>query len=441
MSRVSASALSRLPALAIALVAGLTLFLFPARPAEAARCPQLAFGEGAIAYFKDENCDSCAFGDDLAGCFCDIPLQNSYGLCQGATTLIEKACIDPSIDLSSAAFQARCRTKCEAAGYEPTGTGSNGSGLINLEKDTEPLCDFRRSEQCMVAHTVGKHECNDTAQKDNPKIDQCYCGLDKVGNGSACHGMSSYLKPIPQPKSGMCSYLCGLKYGVSKITGAESVSSFGARCDVRPESQCTTVGASGVGACKRCVCRFNRQHPTASCHGKTTLGGMYGTLSSGYQGTFSPLTADSYCSSLCENLGPGYDFAFVAQGADDYCYYSATDGCAKPLDAGSGACRESAAEQAALSAQLTKGTALSLPLPLSDISVPKAFGRIISGILGIVGSVALLMFVYGGIRWMTAAGNPEAIKQAKQTIVYAVLGLVAIFGAYLIIGFLISNFA
>ena len=62
-------------------------------------------------------------------------------------------------------------------------------------------------------------------------------------------------------------------------------------------------------------------------------------------------------------------------------------------------------------------------------------GRLINRLLGIVGGIALLFFVYGGILWMTAAGNQERITKGKGAVVWAALGLVAIFSAYAIIKF------
>ena len=60
----------------------------------------------------------------------------------------------------------------------------------------------------------------------------------------------------------------------------------------------------------------------------------------------------------------------------------------------------------------------------------KIIGSIISYILGLVGVIALVMFIYGGILWMTAAGSQERITKAKQTLIWASLGLIAIFAAY-----------
>jgi hypothetical protein len=56
-------------------------------------------------------------------------------------------------------------------------------------------------------------------------------------------------------------------------------------------------------------------------------------------------------------------------------------------------------------------------------------------ILGIVGSLALLMFVYGGFMFLISAGSSDKIGQAKKILVAAVIGLVIVFSSYMIIRF------
>lgn len=67
---------------------------------------------------------------------------------------------------------------------------------------------------------------------------------------------------------------------------------------------------------------------------------------------------------------------------------------------------------------------------LGNISVPELIGRVIRGFLGLTGTLSLAMFVYGGFIWMTAQGNDDKIKKAKNTIVWATLGIFAVFSAY-----------
>ncbi|MDD5031554.1 MAG: pilin [Patescibacteria group bacterium] len=56
-------------------------------------------------------------------------------------------------------------------------------------------------------------------------------------------------------------------------------------------------------------------------------------------------------------------------------------------------------------------------------------------ILGIVGSLALLMFIYGGLMFIISSGSSEKVTQAKEIIVGAVIGLVVVFTSYMIIQF------
>jgi len=66
------------------------------------------------------------------------------------------------------------------------------------------------------------------------------------------------------------------------------------------------------------------------------------------------------------------------------------------------------------------------------------FVNISIGILAISGSVALLMFFYGGIVWTTSMGNPKKIEKGKDILVHAVIGLAIIFGAYAFVNFLVA---
>lgn len=74
---------------------------------------------------------------------------------------------------------------------------------------------------------------------------------------------------------------------------------------------------------------------------------------------------------------------------------------------------------------------------ISD-TIPGLVGGIIQTILGMVGVLALVMFIYGGILWMTSGGSSEKIKKGKDTIVWAVLGLAFIFFSYAILEFILG---
>lgn len=60
-------------------------------------------------------------------------------------------------------------------------------------------------------------------------------------------------------------------------------------------------------------------------------------------------------------------------------------------------------------------------------------------VLGLVGSLSLLMFIYGGFTFLLSAGSPEAIKKAQGIIIAAVIGLAIVFASYSIIQFVLQG--
>jgi hypothetical protein len=60
-------------------------------------------------------------------------------------------------------------------------------------------------------------------------------------------------------------------------------------------------------------------------------------------------------------------------------------------------------------------------------------------ILGIVGSLSLIMFIYGGFMFLISAGSSETVTKAKKVIVAAVIGLIIVFASYLIIKFVLGT--
>jgi hypothetical protein len=65
--------------------------------------------------------------------------------------------------------------------------------------------------------------------------------------------------------------------------------------------------------------------------------------------------------------------------------------------------------------------------------------NIINIILMVLGAVAVLMIVIGGIRYVTSNGEAAHVKSAKDTILYAVIGLIVAILAYAIVNFVITK--
>ncbi|HBK33504.1 TPA: hypothetical protein DEP34_04375 [Candidatus Uhrbacteria bacterium] len=70
--------------------------------------------------------------------------------------------------------------------------------------------------------------------------------------------------------------------------------------------------------------------------------------------------------------------------------------------------------------------------------VPTIVGYIIRAILGLSGVLALAMFIYGGILWLTSGGTPSKVTKGRDTLVWAALGLVVLFTAYTLVATVVS---
>jgi len=79
-----------------------------------------------------------------------------------------------------------------------------------------------------------------------------------------------------------------------------------------------------------------------------------------------------------------------------------------------------------------------LPNFLGTAEVTEVIGRVVKAVIGISGSAALAVFVYGGVLWMLSAGNPDRIKKGRSAMVYAAIGLAVIFLSYALVNFVLK---
>src|SRR5512147_2173969 len=73
----------------------------------------------------------------------------------------------------------------------------------------------------------------------------------------------------------------------------------------------------------------------------------------------------------------------------------------------------------------------------TDIRITIA--RIIRTAMSLLGIIAVLIILYGGFKWMTAAGSDEAVGDAKKIITAGIIGLIIILTAYAIASFVINS--
>ena len=67
-----------------------------------------------------------------------------------------------------------------------------------------------------------------------------------------------------------------------------------------------------------------------------------------------------------------------------------------------------------------------------------AFKQITNTILYIVGIIAVIMLIIGGIKYVLSGGYGKKVTDAKNTVLYAIIGLVISFFAYAIVNFVIT---
>lgn len=71
--------------------------------------------------------------------------------------------------------------------------------------------------------------------------------------------------------------------------------------------------------------------------------------------------------------------------------------------------------------------------PLKDPNFLALITRLLEGFLGIVGILAILMIVVGGFQYVTSRGDEEQVAKGKQTLQWAIMGLVTTLLAYVLV--------
>lgn len=73
-------------------------------------------------------------------------------------------------------------------------------------------------------------------------------------------------------------------------------------------------------------------------------------------------------------------------------------------------------------------------------NVPQVIGTLIKLGMGVMGTLALLLFVYGGIIWMLARGNEEMQRKGFDTIVWGSLGVAVMLASYALVAYVFGAF-
>lgn len=93
----------------------------------------------------------------------------------------------------------------------------------------------------------------------------------------------------------------------------------------------------------------------------------------------------------------------------------------------------------ALSVQEGANAARADGMPAELIGDNGVFSRLTNTILLVVGLISVIMLVYGGLRYILSGGDSKKVTDAKNTILYAIIGLIISLLAYAIVHFVLNS--
>lgn len=68
------------------------------------------------------------------------------------------------------------------------------------------------------------------------------------------------------------------------------------------------------------------------------------------------------------------------------------------------------------------------------------FSTITNVMLFVVGAISVIMIIIGGLRYVVSGGDAGNVSAAKNTILYAIVGVIVSLFAYAVVQFVISSF-
>lgn len=81
----------------------------------------------------------------------------------------------------------------------------------------------------------------------------------------------------------------------------------------------------------------------------------------------------------------------------------------------------------------------AIPNPVEGLQLGQLLGQLINTLLIWAAAVTILFIIFGGFRFIISSGNAESVDRARQTVVYAILGMVIVFLAYLAVNYILSD--
>lgn len=93
----------------------------------------------------------------------------------------------------------------------------------------------------------------------------------------------------------------------------------------------------------------------------------------------------------------------------------------------------------ALTVQEGADAARAEGMPTELVGESGIIQRFTSIALYVIGAISVIMLIWGGLRYILSGGDNKKITDAKNTILYAIIGLIIAFLAYAIVRFVLSS--
>jgi len=84
------------------------------------------------------------------------------------------------------------------------------------------------------------------------------------------------------------------------------------------------------------------------------------------------------------------------------------------------------------------GTLATNPDSCESSDLNTVIKTIVNTLIFVIGIVAVIMIILGGISYATSQGDPTKVKKGKDTVLYGVIGLIVALLAYAIVNFVLN---
>jgi len=92
------------------------------------------------------------------------------------------------------------------------------------------------------------------------------------------------------------------------------------------------------------------------------------------------------------------------------------------------------------SAQFKSGLDAARTQEMSTKPISTTIGEVVNIFLYFVGAVAVIVVIWGGFQYITSSGDSQKATTAKNTIMYAVIGIVVVVMSYAIVNWVFGLF-